>query len=161
MSQVLTLSNEQKAQVRNAFTIIDSHSKDGAICASDLVNVYKTLGVEVPSEAELKSMLNGQELISFAQFSRILATELGMLDSKAVIADALRAFTTEENRHNLLIDVGTLKEACCSVQLGDIGSGDNRLSRAAFDSLTAAFVKEQLDGTKMFCASNWLDAYID
>ncbi|KAM9915720.1 hypothetical protein OXX59_010425, partial [Metschnikowia pulcherrima] len=73
MASLLSLSNEQKSQVRNAFTLIDSESKDGKITMSDLANVHKTLGLELPSEAALATMLGGNESISFAQFSQIIA----------------------------------------------------------------------------------------
>lgn len=158
---LLALSNEQKAQVRNAFTLIDSDSKDGAISASDLVNVHKTLGLELPSQAVMDTMLGGNELVTFAQFSNIIAGELAKLDDKTTIANALKVFTTEENKHTLVVDFDELKEACCSVQLGEIGSGDHRLSRNAFDGLTKGFVKEQMDGKKLFNASQWIDAYIE
>lgn len=158
---VLTLSNEQKAQVRNAFTLIDSDSKDGKITLSDLTNVHKTLGIELPSEDTLKQMLGGQELITFAQFSQTLASELAKLDDKTTIANALKVFTTDDNKHNLVVDLDELKEACCSVQMGDIGSGDHRLSRPVFDSLTKGFVKEQMDGKRLFYGANWIDAYIE
>lgn len=158
---VLTLSNEQKTQVRNAFTLIDSDSKDGNISASDLINVHKTLGLETPSKDTIKQMLNGNELITFAQFTQIIATEMSKLDDKTTLVNALKVFTTDDNKDNLVIDVEELKEACCSVQLGEIGSGDHRLSRSAFDRLTKGFVKEQMDGKKLFYASNWIDAYIE
>lgn len=156
-----TLTSEQKAQVRNAFTLIDSDSKDGQITASDLVSVHKSLGLELPPQETLDAMLAGNELVSFAQFSQILADEMSKLDDKTTIANALKIFATEENQHNLIIDLEELKEACCSVQLGDIGTGDQRLSRTAFDSLTKAFVKEQMDGKRLFYGSNWIDAYIE
>lgn len=158
---LLTLTSEQKAQVRNAFTLIDSDSKDGAISQSDLINVHKTLGLEVPKQEVLDTMLAGNEQISFAQFSQILAEEMNKLDDKNTIANALRVFATEENKHNLIVDLDDLKEACCSVQLGEIGTGDHRLSRTAFDSLTKSFVKEQMNGKRLFYGSNWIDAYIE
>lgn len=158
---LLTLTSEQKAQVRNAFTLIDSDSKDGAISQSDLINVHKTLGLEVPKQETLDQMLAGNEQISFAQFSQILAEEMNKLDDRNTLANALRVFATEENKHNLIVDFDELKEACCSVQLGEIGTGDHRLSRTAFDNLTKNFVKEQMDGKRLFYGSNWLDAYIE
>lgn len=157
---VLTLSNQQKVQVRNAFTLIDSDSKDGKITLSDLTNVHKTLGIELPDEETLKLMLQGNELITFAQFSQILAGELAKVDDKTTIVNALKIFTSED-AHDLVVDVDELKEACCSVQMGDIGSGDHRLSRQVFYSLTKGFVKEQMDGKRLFYASNWIDAYIE
>ncbi|EEQ41048.1 hypothetical protein FOB63_004068 [Clavispora lusitaniae] len=158
---LVTLSNEQKTQVRNAFTLIDSDSKDGKITLSDLVNVHKTLGLELPSDETLKDMLGGGDSITFAQFSQVIAVELSKVDDKTTIVNALKVFTTEENKFNLIVDFDELKEACCSVQLGDIGSGDHRLSRQAFDSLTKGFVKEQMDGKKLFYGSNWIGAYIE
>lgn len=156
-----TLTSQQKEQVRNAFTLIDSDSKDGSISYSDLAHVHKSLGLNCPSQEMLEQMLGGKELITFGQFSQILAEEMNKLDDKTTIANALRYFATEDNKHSLVIDLDELKEACCSVQLGELGEGDHRLSRAAFDSLTKAFVKEQMDGKRLFYASNWLDAYIE
>ncbi|OBA19543.1 hypothetical protein METBIDRAFT_79554 [Metschnikowia bicuspidata var. bicuspidata NRRL YB-4993] len=161
MASLLSLSNEQKSQVRNAFTLIDSESKDGSISMSDLANIHKTLGLELPSTEVLESMLGGKELVSFAQFSQIIAGELAKIDDRTTISNALRVFASEDAKSNLLIDVDELKEACCSVQLGDIGSGDHRLSRASFDSLVAGFVREQMDGKKVFNALNWISAYIE
>lgn len=158
---LLTLSNEQKAQVRNAFTLIDSDSKDGKITLSDLTNVYKTLGIELPDESTLQSMLQGHELLSFAQFSQTLAGELARIDDRTTLVNALKVFATEENQHNLIVDVDELKEACCSVQMGEIGSGDHRLLRRVFDDLTKGFVKEQMDGKRLFYGSNWIAAYIE
>lgn len=158
---LLTLSNEQKVQVRNAFTLIDSDSKDGKITLSDLQNVHKTLGIELPTEENLKLMLQGNDLINFAQFSQIMAAELAKVDDKLTIVNALKIFTTDENKHNLVVDVDELKEACCSVQLGEIGSGDHRLARLVFDLLVSGFVKEQMDGKRLFYGSQWLSAYIE
>lgn len=158
---LLTLTSEQKAQARNAFTLIDSESKDGKISQADIINVHKTFGFEVPSQSTLDAMLAGNELISFAQYSQILAEELSKLDDRTTLANALKVFATEDSKDDLIIDLEELKEACCSVQLGEIGSGDHRLSRDAFDSLTKSFVKENLDGKRMFYASNWLEAYIE
>lgn len=158
---LMTLTSEQKAQVRNAFTLIDSDSKDGEIACSDLISIHKTLGLEAPSQDTLDAMLAGKELISFVQFSQILAEELNKLDDRTTIANALLVFATDGNESSLVVDLDDLKEACCSVQLGEIGTGDHRLSRAAFDSLTKAFVKEQMDGKRLFYGSNWLDAYIE
>lgn len=158
MLHLNTLSNAQKAQIRNAFTLIDSDSRDSQITSSDLVNVHKTLGIPVPSDKELKEMLKG-DLISFAQFSQIMAGEMAKLDDRATILNALKVFSKNGDIEE--VDYEELKEACCSVQLGEIGSGDHRFSRSAFDGLTKGFVKEQMDGTKVFSALRWLDAYIE
>lgn len=158
---LVTLSNEQKTQVRNAFTLIDSESKDGKISVADLANVHKTLGLELPSAETLQAMLGGDELMTFAQFSHVIAAELAKVDDKTTIANALKVFASEDNKFSLEVDYDRLKEACCSVQLGDIGAGDNRLSRAAFDLLTDGFVKEQMDGSRLFYGSNWILAYIE
>lgn len=157
---LFTLSNEQKAQVRNAFTLIDSDSKDNTISASDLANIHKTLGLEQPPPETIAAMLGGQDLISFAQFSHIMAAELAKLDDKATLANAFKVFSTDQNRQ-LAVDADELKEACCAVQLGEIGSGDNRLNRAAFDTLAGSFVKEEMDGRRVFHAQKWIDAYIE
>lgn len=52
-----TLSNNQKTQLRNAFTLIDGESRDSVITKQDLINLYKTLGIKVPTDKQLDSML--------------------------------------------------------------------------------------------------------
>lgn len=154
------LSSEQKAQVKNAFTLIDCDSKDGAISAQDLIHIHKTAGLPQPSDAQIKSMLNDQESITFAQFSKILAHEFAKLDDRVTISNALKVLSGD-NSETMTVDADKLKAACCSVQLGDIGAGDCRLARSTFDELTGGFIKEQMDGLRLFHARNWLDAYIE
>lgn len=160
-----TLSNTQKAQLRNAFALIDGESRDSSITKADLVSLYKTLEVEVPTDAELDQMLtvDGKVVagLNFTQFSSIMAKEILKLDDRVTIYNALKVFSQDSHNHELVIDVDELKEACCSVQLGEIGSGDHRMSRHTFDTLTKEFVKEQIDGKRLFMASKWLDAYVD
>lgn len=90
-----------------------------------------------------------------------MAKELLQFEDRETIYNALKVFSDDKESKDLTIDVEALKEACCSVQLGEIGSGDHRLSRATFDKLVDGFVKEQVDGRKIFLASKWIDAYID
>ncbi|KAF3988319.1 hypothetical protein FT663_04075 [Candidozyma haemuli var. vulneris] len=161
MSHLSALSNAQKVQIRNAFLLIDSDSKDSKITTSDLVNVHKTLGVPVPSDKELKEMLGGDESVNFTQFSQIMAEEFSKVDDRTTISNAIKVFAKDPSQTPVQIDADKLKEACCSVQLGEIGSGDHRLSRSAFDKLTKGFVSEQMDGSKVFMAEKWLDAYIE
>lgn len=166
MSALNTLSNGQKAQLRNAFTLIDGESRDSSITKADLISLYKTLELKVPDDDSLKEMLTidgefKETGVNFTQFSNIMAKELQKYDDRMTIYNALKVFLIDSHNHELVIDVEVLKEACCSVQLGELGSGDNRLSRQAFDQLVEGFVKEQIDGTKLFTASKWLDAYID
>lgn len=160
-----SLTNNQKAELRNAFTLIDGDSKDSLITTEDLVKLYKTLGLKQPSKAQLDIMVKGDDPLSkginFAKFLNIMALQLLQLDDRTTIHNALKVFAEGSDVKDLIIDVETLKEACCSVQLGEIGSGDNRLSRTTFDELVQGFVKEQSNGKKLFLASNWLDAYID
>ncbi|EGV64771.1 Myosin type II regulatory light chain [Yamadazyma tenuis] len=160
-----SLTNNQKTELRNAFTLIDGDSKDSLITKEDLVKLYKTLGIQPPRKADLEVMVATDDKTSkglnFAQFSNIMAQQLSKLDDRTTIHNALQVFAEGSDINDLIIDVDTLKEACCSVQLGEIGSGDNRLSRATFDELVRGFVKEQSNGKKLFLASNWLDAYID
>ncbi|CAH2353425.1 myosin light chain 2 [[Candida] railenensis] len=167
MSALNTLSNNQKVQLRNAFTIIDGDSRDSTITKQDLKNLYTTLGLPTPTDKQLGTMLEGKDGVNFTQFSNIMAKEFSKFDDKLTIYNALKVFaedtptgnsTTEEE---FIIDVDTLKEACCSVQLGEIGSGDHRLERKTFDKLVNGFIKEEIDGKKVFLASKWLDAYID
>ncbi|PVH17089.1 uncharacterized protein CXQ87_004650 [Candidozyma duobushaemuli] len=160
MSHLSTLSNAQKVQIRNAFMLIDSDSKDSKITKSDLVNVHKTLGVPVPSDKQFDEMLGGEESVDFTKFSQIMAQEFSKIDDRTTIHNAIRVFAKGEETP-VQIDADKLKEACCSVQLGEIGSGDHRLSRSAFDKLTKGFVSEQMDGSKVFLAEKWLDAYIE
>ncbi|KAG7660914.1 MLC2 [[Candida] subhashii] len=171
MLNLNALSSNQKAQLRNAFTLIDGESRDANITKDDLEQLYSTLGLEKPSYDELKSMLtiDGEDKsesgINFAQFSTIMAKELSKIEDRSIIYNALKTFQDNEQidspKNDLQIDLDILKEACCSVQLGEIGSGDHRLSRTTFDSLTQGFIQEQIDGKQMFLASKWIDAYID
>lgn len=163
-----TLSNNQKTQLRNAFTLIDGESRDSVITKQDLINLYKTLGIKVPTDKQLDSMLTidgsskkEEKSINFTQFLNIMAKELLQFEDRETIYNALKVFSDDKESKDLTIDVEALKEACCSVQLGEIGSGDHRLSRATFDKLVEGFVKEQVDGRKIFLASKWIDAYID
>lgn len=165
-----TLSNNQKAQLRNAFTLIDGESRDSFITKDDLVRLYGQLGAKVPTDEELKQMLSvdGKENtrgINFTQFLNIMAKEILQFEDRSTIYNALKVFAEEGDPRkyadDLIIDVETLKEACCLVQMGEIGSGDNRLLRATFDQMVSGFVKEQPDGKRLFLASKWLDAYID
>ncbi|EMG46467.1 hypothetical protein SBY92_002639 [Candida maltosa Xu316] len=171
MSYLSTLSANQKAQIRNAFTLIDGESRDSNITKDDLVKLYSTLGLKAPTSSQLTDMLtiDGQDRsesgINFTQFSNILAKELSKFEDKSIIYDALKTYSDRENlktfKDELQIDVNVLKDACCSVQLGEIGSGDQRLSRAKFDQLVEGFVQQQMDGKQIFLASKWIDAYID
>lgn len=163
-----TLSNNQKTQLRNAFTLIDGDSRDSIITKQDLSNLYKTLGLKAPSDKQLEAMITTDESklkkekgINFTQFLNIMAKELQQFEDRETISKALRVFSEDKNKEDLTVDVGKLKESCCSVQLGDIGSGDHRLSRSTFDSIVDGFVKEQIDGKRVFLASKWMDAYID
>lgn len=167
-----TLSNNQKSQLRNAFTLIDGDSRDSTITKGDLITLYKTLELEVPADDALDNMLTvessgnaesstNEKGINFTQFLNIMAKQLQKFDDRMTIYNALKVFSIDNHNHDLVIDVEILKEACCAVQLGDIGSGDHRLSRQTFDNLVKGFVKEQIDGKKLFLASKWLDAYID
>ncbi|CAH6720551.1 myosin light chain 2 [[Candida] jaroonii] len=154
-----SLSNNQKAQLRNAFTLIDGDSKDSKITKDDLINIHQTLGMKITSK-EADKMLDGDS-INFAQFSNIMAEQLSVLDDRETIFNALKVFSEGSDVKDLIIDVEQLKESVCSTQLGDIGSGDHRLSRSTFDGLVKGFIKETSDGRKLFMASNWLDAYVD
>lgn len=163
MNLLNSLTNNQKAELRNAFTLIDGDSKDSIITKDDLVKLYKTLGLEPPSADQLDIMIRseGDKGINFAQFLNIMAGQLLQLDDRTTIYNALKVFAEGSDVKDLIIDVDSLKEACCSVQLGDIGLGDHRLSRGTFDELVKGFTREQSNGKKLFLASNWLDAYID
>ncbi|KAK6457969.1 uncharacterized protein RJT20DRAFT_125849 [Scheffersomyces xylosifermentans] len=173
MSALNTLSNSQKSQLRNAFTLIDGESRDSIITKDDLVKLYTTLGLNLPSDDQLSSMLslegddsNSKDAgINFTQFSNIMAKELSKLEDRSTIYNALKVFVDDDNGDarydDLIINFDTIKEACCSVQLGDIGTGDHRLARSTFDKMVDGFVKEQMDGKKVFLASKWMDAYIN
>lgn len=160
-----TLSNNQKQQLRNAFTLVDGESRDSVITKTDLINLYQQLGLAVPNDEQLSSMLNNSDGINFAQFLQIMAKELLVFEDRNTIYNALKLFAEDADYNrvseDLIIDVERLKDACCSVQLGEIGSGDHRLTRQTFDGLVKGFVLEQTDGKKLFLAGKWLDAYID
>lgn len=165
MSALNSLTNNQKAQLRNAFTIIDGDSRDSTISKQDLKNLYKTLALPMPTDKQLNQMLDDSDGINFTQFSNIMAKQFLQFDDKLTIYNALKVFaeegTSKSNNEEFIIDAEILKEACCSVQLGEIGSGDHRLERKTFDKLVDGFIKEETNGKKVFLASKWLDAYID
>lgn len=170
MSALNTLSNNQKSQLRHAFTLIDGELRDLQITKQDLVNLYTQLGIAVPAESDLERMLtveggDAEKGINFAQFLNIMAKEFSKFDSRMTIYNALKVFSHSEQvpkfREELYIDVDQLKDACCSVQLGEIGLGDHRLDRKVFDKLVEGFVQEEMDGKRLFMADKWLDAYID
>lgn len=146
-----TLSLTQRAQLRDAFTVVDSASQDAAITADDVVAAHKSLGLKVPSKEAIGEMLQGEERLEFARFSAAVAAELLQLDDRAALEDAFRVFGGD-------IDVAELREACCLAPLGDSGQ---RLSHAAFDELTRGFVRERMDGTKVFYSGKWLENYIE
>jgi Ca2+-binding EF-hand superfamily protein len=168
MSSINTLSDNQKTQLRNAFTLIDGESRDSLITADDLVNIHQQLGIAAPLKDVIRDMftINGEyneKGLNFTQFLQIMSRQLLKFDDRATIYNALRAFVDDSNgsTEDLMVDVDKLKDACCSVQLGELGSGDHRLERAVFDELVDGFVKQQIDGKNLFQASRWIDAYID
>ncbi|CAN3503451.1 hypothetical protein DICA1_F02212 [Diutina catenulata] len=170
MSALNTLSTNQKTQLRHAFTLIDGDSRDSTITKQDLVNLYAQLGLAAPSVAQLDEMLavgdgGDGKGINFAQFSNIMAKEFAQFDNRMTIYNALKVFSNQEEvpkfREGTVINIDELKEACCSVQLGEIGSGDHRLDRKVFDKLVDGFVQEESDGKRLFMVDKWLDAYID
>lgn len=159
-----TLTNNQKLELRNAFKLVDGESRDSIITKQDIINFYESLGKPVPLEEQLKQMLGSNEKgMNFAQFLSIIAEELQIFNSRAALLKALKTFGDEEQSDDgIIIDLEKLKEACCSVQLGDIGSGTSeRLSRSVFDKVVHDFVEEQIDGKKIFQASKWIAAYVD
>lgn len=166
MNALSTLSSRQKAQLRDAFTIIDG-DRDATITQEDLRALYATLALAPPSDAQLDAMVGAG--VNFTQYSSLVAAELAKMDGRAVIRSALQVFAAggssaadgSSAAGDLVVDAAALKEACCAVQLGEIGLGDHRLSRAAFDALVAGFVREELDGKPVFLAGKWLDAYVD
>lgn len=169
MSALNTLLNNQKSQLRHAFTLIDGDSRDSTITKQDLVNLYTQLGMAAPSESDLTQMITVDggdgEGINFAQFLNIMAKEFSKFDNRMTIANALKNFSAQDQlpkfREGMVIDIDELKDACCSVQLGEIGLGDHRLDRGVFDKLVEGFVQEEMDGKRLFMADKWLDAYID
>lgn len=159
-----SLTSTQKSQLRNAFTIIDGDSRDSKITKKDLVALYKTLGLTTPTDAQLNTMLDGEEGINFTQYSNIMAKQLLKFDGRETIQNALKVFADELKDlkdPDFNVEITKLKEAVCSVQLGEIGTGDNRLGRKTFDELVDGFVRDEIDGRKVFMASKWLAAYIE
>ncbi|KAI5961683.1 MLC2 [Candida theae] len=167
MSHLNALSNPQRQQIRNAFTLLDGESKDSLITKDDLKKMYTNLGIKQPSEKEIESMFtidnvsHSEKGISFTQFSNILAKELSLIDDRSSIYEALQVFSAKGDhksfKDELQIDLEELKDACCSVRMND----GNRLSRSSFDELVKGFVSQTVDGKKVFLASKWMSAYID
>ncbi|KAK6460394.1 hypothetical protein DFJ63DRAFT_315686 [Scheffersomyces coipomensis] len=176
MSSLSTLTHTQKTQIRNAFKLIDGESRDALITKTDLIRLYKTLGMSIPSEDTLSTMLqnatpseSGSEPgINFTQFSTLMADELSKFEDRHTIYNALQIFNKKKSKNNnngdptdLEIDVDELKSACCSVQLGEIGSGDHKLSPQVFDAIIKGYVKQTIEGKKIFLVNNWLESYIE
>ncbi|CCG21935.1 hypothetical protein CORT_0B02170 [Candida orthopsilosis Co 90-125] len=167
MSYLNALSNSQRQQIRNAFTLLDGESKDSSITKEDLKKMYSNLGMKQPSESEIETMFtienvnHSEKGISFTQFSNILAKEFSLVEDRLSIYEALQVFSAKGNyksfKDELQIDLDELKDACCSVRMND----GNRLSRSSFDELVKGFVSETIDGKKVFLASKWMSAYID
>lgn len=175
MLHLNSLSSTQKTQIRNAFTIIDGESRDETITISDLKEVYSSMGIKVPTESQLKTMLtidgvdHSEKGITFAQFLNILAKEMLRLEGKSIIYEALQVYlatttTKQDNqkqfKDELQIDVDKLKDACCSVQI-DSADGTSKLSRQSFDTLVEGFILETMDGKRIFLAAKWIDAYFE
>lgn len=163
MLALRTLTPAQKTQLRNAFTLIDGDSRDSKITKDDLVRLHQSLGLPTPSQKELDEMLsigsNGE--VTFNLFLNSIAGELQKFGDVNAIYNAVKIFAEDKDNNDIVVEVEKLKDACCSVQLGSIGSGDHRLERARFDKLVDGFVREQSDGKKLFMASKWVNAYIE
>lgn len=163
MLALRTLTPAQKTQLRNAFTLIDGDSRDSKITKEDLVHLHQSLGLATPSNKELEQMLsigsNGE--VTFNLFLSTIAEEVQKFGDVTAIYEAVKVFSEDTKNNDIVVDVDQLKDACCSVQLGGIGSGDHRLERARFDKLVDGFIREQNDGKKLFMASRWINAYIE
>lgn len=156
MLALLTLTPAQKTQLRNAFTLIDGDSRDSKITKDDLVRLYQSLGLPTPSSRELDDMLGigtGGE-VTFNLFLSTIAAEIQKLGDVAALHEAIKVFADDSSN---AVDVEKLKDACCSVQLGD----KTRLERSCFDELVDGFVREQSDGKRVFMAAKWIDSYIE
>lgn len=163
MLALRTLTPAQKTQLRNAFTLIDGDSRDSKITKEDLVHLHQSLGLATPSNKELEQMLaigsNGE--VTFNLFLSTIAEEVQKFGDVTAIYEAVKVLAENTNSSDIVVEVDQLKDACCSVQLGGIGSGDHRLERARFEKLVEGFVREQNDGKKVFMASKWINAYIE
>lgn len=163
MLALRTLTPAQKTQLRNAFTLIDGDSRDSKITKEDLVHLHQSLGLATPSNKELEQMLsigsNGE--VTFNLFLSTIAEEVQKFGDVTAIYEAVKVFAEDTKNNDIVVDVDQLKDACCSVQLGGIGSGDHRLERSRFDKLVDGFIREQNDGKRLFMASKWINAYIE
>ena len=163
MLALRTLTPAQKTQLRNAFTLIDGDSRDSKITKEDLVHLHQSLGLATPSNKELEQMLsigsNGEVTINL--FLSTIAEEVQKFGDVTAIYEAVKVFAEDTKNNDIVVDVDQLKDACCSVQLGGIGSGDHRLERSRFDKLVDGFIREQNNGKRLFMASKWINAYIE
>lgn len=162
------LSKDQKSQISDVFRLIDGDSRDSEISKQDLVNIYKSIGLTVPLDRELDSMLtvdsnknDKEKKLNFNSFLNIMALELQKLDDKMTIYNALKFFPgkTDDNGE-LSIDLRDLKEAVCSVHTDSTEDDNQNLTTEKFDALVQGFLKTQVDGKQVFLASKWVDAYI-
>ena len=102
---------------------------------------------------------NGE--VTFNLFLSTIAEEVQKFGDVTAIYEAVKVFAEDTKNNDIVVDVDQLKDACCSVQLGGIGSGDHRLERSRFDKLVDGFIREQNDGKRLFMASKWINAYIE
>ncbi|XP_070187877.1 calmodulin-like isoform X2 [Littorina saxatilis] len=98
--QVTTLTDEQVAEFKEAFSLFDKDG-DGTITTSELGTVMRSLG-QNPTEAELQDMINevdadGNGTIDFEEFLHMMARKMKDTDSEEELREAFRVFDKDGN----------------------------------------------------------------
>lgn len=98
--QIITLTDEQIAEFKEAFSLFDKDG-DGTITTSELGTVMRSLG-QNPTEAELQDMINevdadGNGTIDFEEFLLMMARKMKDTDSEEELREAFRVFDKDGN----------------------------------------------------------------
>lgn len=98
-----TLSNEQIAEFKEAFSLFDKDG-DGTITSKELGTVMRSLG-QNPTEAELQDMIrevdqDRSETIDFPEFLTLMARKtMQDIDYEEEIKEAFKIFDKNDNKH--------------------------------------------------------------
>ena len=93
------ISEEQKSDIKEAFSLFDSQSS-GLIDCKDLKVAMRALGFE-PRKEEIKKMISdidkdGSGTIDFVEFLAMMTTKMSEKDSREEIMKAFRLFDDDE-----------------------------------------------------------------
>ena len=100
MAGIETLSEEQIAEYKEAFTLFDRDA-DGAISTAELGVVMRSVG-QNPTESELRDMIgevdsDGNGTIDFSEFLAMMAKQVKADDREEELREAFRLFDNDGN----------------------------------------------------------------